>query len=500
MQPEPDPAPHAPAADAGRNAPTASHWDRLPAEMRRAVLAAAGPLTQWTAGELADPTGSQVAGIWGDALALEWPLERLRGLPAAAVPAKTLLRAASPAALAAASRLRLHGHADDVAVAAVARGWLDWLPPEVASSPAALVLLAAAAGNTPLLEQWLAAAADPREAAAEAAVRAAAMGHVEAVAAVRGVLGGDRLPPAVLDTAAAAGELPLVCWLTLDTGDPCTTAAMDGAAANGHLAVVEFLHENRLEGCTAAAMDLAATNGHLDVVVWLHTNRTEGCSEAAIDGAVRNGHVDVVKYLWPQRPYQPFPRVVYEAAFNGHTRVLEWAVATDPDMLRGYVMLEKVGKGGHIDTINWALANYPDVSRGEVIGGALEYLNIEIAEQLLGCRFEDSDTSGTLYYAAIDSLNIPLIKRFLVGRDSRTVKRMQERIVLTAIRRNAPHMLHWAFDEFPNVARNVIWTDRTEVKGCVRRPILLSIEEYAAMRGTTVDRLVAPQWMMRTTQ
>ncbi|KAL2912718.1 hypothetical protein HK105_207826 [Polyrhizophydium stewartii] len=415
MQPEPDPAQHAPAAAAGRNAPAASHWDRLPLEMRRAVLAAAGPLTQWTAGELADPTGSQVAGIWGDALALEWPLERLRGLPAAAVPAKTLLRETSPAALAAASRLRLHGHADDVAVAAVARGWLDWLPPEVASSPAALVLLAAAAGNTPLLEQSLAAAADPRGVAAEAAVRAAAMGHIEAVAAVRGVLGGDRLPPAVLDTAAAAGELPLVCWLTLDTGDPCTTAAMDGAAANGHLAVVEFLHENRLEGCTAAAMDLAATNGHLDVVVWLHTNRTEGCSEAAIDGAVRNGHVDVVKFLWPQRPYQPFPRVVYEAAFNGHTRVLEWAVARDPDMLRGSVMFKTVGAGGHIDTINWALANFPDEARTEMICEALRNLNIEIAEQLLGCRIEDSDTT-------IDSLNIPLIKRFMVGRDSRTVK------------------------------------------------------------------------------
>ncbi|KAL2912683.1 hypothetical protein HK105_207791 [Polyrhizophydium stewartii] len=472
MQPETDPASHAPAADTGRNAPTASHWDRLPAEMRRAVLAAAGPLTQWVQGELVDPTGSQVVDMWGDALALEWPLERLRGLPAAAVPAKTLLRETSPAALAAASRLRLHGHADDVAVAAVARGWLDWLPPES-----------------------LAEAADPREAAAEAAVRAAAMGHVEAVAAARGVLGGDRLPPAVLDTAAAAGELPLVRWLTLDTGDPCTMAAMDDAAANGHLGVVEFLHENRLEGCTVGAMDLAATNGHLDVAVWLHINRTEGCSEAAIDGAVRNGRVGVVEYLWRHYPHRPSNGAMTDAAFNGHTPVLEQIRAIRSELLPEHDICSSAAAGGHIDTIDWVLASIGDHSRADMVVSALQSSNVAAAEHLLGCGIEQSPNNVNNFYAAVHSLNAALIRRFIIGRDLKTRRWILRATIKQALSGCTPHLLRWAFEEYPSETRRVVrWLVAKQEK-TTRQWFRAFIRSYAADRGTTTNRLAGPAWL-----
>ncbi|KAL2918085.1 hypothetical protein HK105_202499 [Polyrhizophydium stewartii] len=467
----------------------------LPAEMRRAVLAAAGLLTQWVQGELADPTGSQVVDMWGDALALEWPLERLLGLPAAAVPAKTLLRAASPAALAAASRLRLHGHADDVAVAAVARGWLSWLPPEAASSPAALVLLAAAAGNTPLLEQSLAAAANPREAAAEAAVRAAAMGHVEAVAAERGVLGGDRLPPAVLDTAAAAGELPLVRWLTLGTGDPCTTAAMDGAAANGHLAVVEFLHENRLEGCTVGAMDLAATNGHLDVVVWLHTNRTEGCSDVAIDGAAAAGHVDVVQWLALHRSEGATLLAAKGAASNGHIPVLEWIKSRKPELLDPHI-LECAAQRGDIDTVEWILAHVDGSVKYMAVMSAAINGQTALLMHLLKDRIDDPNVVSQIFDAAVHSGNLALIQRLMQRQGTSQRHSMQQIAVQLAVHQEKQRVFDWALDTFPGEARREIRRELSQKENNMGTATLRHLKAYARSRGTTVSALIGPGWLL----
>ncbi|KAL2916506.1 hypothetical protein HK105_203939 [Polyrhizophydium stewartii] len=267
----PDPAlsvapPAAPAAAApawlGR-----SHWDRLPRELRAAIIDAAGPLTKLTTGTLraSGLFGSrQVALLWRDALACDWTGD-IRTLPRVDlynscfhdIRSRRMFEQVRSAGLAADYMLRR---------VAIRRGWADLLDFD---EPDALAEEAARQGALWLLAELVDVRRVVRPSSSQAAA-AAYHGRLDVVQWLHERMQDEPWYDNVMADAATSGSLALVVWLHERRGISPSDSALGQAVSCGHLHIVRWLLEHGANRCDSHSVRLAAQRGHLDVLMYVH--------------------------------------------------------------------------------------------------------------------------------------------------------------------------------------------------------------------------------------
>jgi hypothetical protein len=103
---------------------------------------------------------------------------------------------------------------------------------------------------------------------------------------------------ALVNAAAASGDVDIVESLCELTAGPYRGAALRLAAANGHVEIVKYLVRGKPKlKSTNAVIAAAAENGHFAVVEFLHTKHTERCDGEAVRRARANGHIAIVERL-----------------------------------------------------------------------------------------------------------------------------------------------------------------------------------------------------------
>ncbi|CAN0111514.1 unnamed protein product [Phaeothamnion confervicola] len=163
---------------------------------------------------------------------------------------------------------------------------------------------------------------------------------------------------ALLEAAAARGDVPMLRWLmtmAVASGElaAAAAAAMAGAAANGHLEALQLLEPLLPEGTSCmAAVRAAARCGRIDCLRFLHERGLGGGSDVggsdgsggeADDGAVKAergtaldeaagaGHLHVVAFLHKLLPAGSAAAALALARRNGHASVAAYLVATEPE-------------------------------------------------------------------------------------------------------------------------------------------------------------------------
>ena len=171
--------------------------------------------------------------------------------------------------------------------------------------------------------------------------------------------------------AAQNGNLELVKWLILESGQPvdatvANNAAVRWAAKNGHLDVVRWLVKESGQAVDVTDLDnyalrASAQNGHLDVVRWLVKESGQAVdvtsvNNSAVCWAATNGHLDVVRWL-----------------------VLESGQPVDVTA-NNNVCLQHAAKNGHLDLLKWIFSDLdvaPKIEMRLLIGCAVEKEQIE---------------------------------------------------------------------------------------------------------------------------
>nr|KAJ3418267.1 hypothetical protein HK105_000126 [Polyrhizophydium stewartii] len=218
--------------------PRASHWDRLPAELHDAVLAAAGPLTAMLCGRIADPRALPPPlqrRMWADALDLDWR-GHLRRLPRPWLDPADLARARSSVVFARACwAVATPRNSADLLRIGARLGWLAALPSLHND------LIICDLDRFSFQSRWR------RLVAGEVAMWA--------------------VEPHELRRLAEYGMVDVLRWC-LDNL-PATiwpAGCLADAVYGGHLETVKLLLETRDEVCSGEAFSYACRHGFADVV------------------------------------------------------------------------------------------------------------------------------------------------------------------------------------------------------------------------------------------
>ncbi|KAL2914008.1 hypothetical protein HK105_206451 [Polyrhizophydium stewartii] len=376
----------------------ASHWDRLPREVKDNVLLSAGPLTQLLLGWTPAATSTHDAGtrttrhleheLWHDAFAGDWQgdLALLPATFATWLPHTAFRAIRSRRMLARVADLARHPP-DMLQYAAITNVWVDAIDlrdPNAALFKAALCGAAWLAallvdGQCPLADVAAAARAVPRprgdgsfsEQALAREIDTCLLLHLDAGRAVVHLRSKTRAVLKEVHSVEAAmhGHINVLAFIlarhrrltppstigavTSHSSVPWGTDVMDKAATCGHLRTVQWLHEAGAR-CTTRAMDSAASNGHLEVVEWLHNHRTEGATTDAMDLAATFGRLRVLVWLYTNRHEGATTAAMDGAAENGHLHVLKWIYRCTPFRCTEDALLA-AAESGHVDVVAWLL-------------------------------------------------------------------------------------------------------------------------------------------------
>ncbi|KAL2919418.1 hypothetical protein HK105_201063 [Polyrhizophydium stewartii] len=245
-----------------------SHWDRLPAELRSAVLDEAGHFTRFINGallpaELRSLRPTAVESVWKDAMACDWQGD-LCLLPWANPRSVCFLPTHTRTMFA---RLKTGGFCDPVVLRIVAlqSRWPDL----VDESNIMEVLLLAATYD---VMWYLRDAIDERKLALpdKATIEAAAvMGHLDCFKFLAERMPDQSWQKTILADAVQSGKLDFIVWVSENFACELTDDEVDFAADDGHLGIVKWLVETRNASCSDYAITESAINGHYDTVVYL---------------------------------------------------------------------------------------------------------------------------------------------------------------------------------------------------------------------------------------
>ncbi|KAL2913133.1 hypothetical protein HK105_207371 [Polyrhizophydium stewartii] len=312
------------AAAAAALPPGASHWDRMPAELRHMVLEAAGTLTKFAAGvvlpaELQSLSMAQQDELWRDVFECDWQGD-LKSLPSPFGLSACFTSVRSRAMLA---RIRAAGIADAQTLGRVAirNGWTDELDH-----------------------------AKP-ERLAEAAAREGAVWLLAELVDVRKTAQVDWMHASMAAMAGHADTVRFVCERM--PAKHCGAYLVDCAAANGHVGVAEWLHGRFGAKCSRGAADDAAGNGHVHALGWLEQHMGVQCTADAVAKAARGGRLHVLQHLASTRPHLLRDAGTIDAAAAGRdVRVLKWLhargmLAASQDSVRALV------KDGAAESVEW---------------------------------------------------------------------------------------------------------------------------------------------------
>ncbi|KAL7746687.1 hypothetical protein RI367_007966 [Sorochytrium milnesiophthora] len=104
--------------------------------------------------------------------------------------------------------------------------------------------------------------------------------------------------PDTLEEAVSGGcTLPTIRWVIRHYPDQMSQDVLLTTVKQSWVAAIEYFHTLSNAPFWPAVMDTAAAYGNLDLVRWLHQNRTEGCTAEAMREAARAGYLSIVKFL-----------------------------------------------------------------------------------------------------------------------------------------------------------------------------------------------------------
>ncbi|KAL2913566.1 hypothetical protein HK105_206868 [Polyrhizophydium stewartii] len=278
-----------------------SRWDRLPREMKHAIIESSGPLTKFTTGYLPWSEVNTLHEVdheqmWRDMLETgltdcfdmipvlveplkDWEFAKLRG--------RALFDRFAELDI---PRMRR-----SLQVAAAVNGWLDELAWD---RPKPLSMVAATAGAMPVL---------------------------------LALVDGCGCPLADTPAAAAGDGGGCPFWRT--HGQPrvgLTAEHAEQAAMGGHVEVVQLVHQRLGTGRSwgTHVADYAAANGHERVLAWLRAERPNAsqCSRAGANGAAANGHVHILRSLAEHQLWLFKPDIVPDAARAASVASLDFLV------------------------------------------------------------------------------------------------------------------------------------------------------------------------------
>nr|KAJ3410560.1 hypothetical protein HK105_002882 [Polyrhizophydium stewartii] len=123
-------------------------------------------------------------------------------------------------------------------------------------------------------------------------------------------------------------------------------------------------------------------------------------------------------------------------------------------------------------------------------------MNFDTAESLIGSSIETNVEAYRDYFRNVaQSGNPELVRRFMAGwsHNPKRQKSVLHWAVKEALDQRQRYLLRWAFDTYPQETwRLVQWQMGFEVRHGTQQWFDAFIREYAADRGTTIDRLAGP--------
>ncbi|KAL2919131.1 hypothetical protein HK105_201404 [Polyrhizophydium stewartii] len=359
-----------------------NEWDRMPAEVQRMILDAAGPFTQFVNGLLlrADLNGlseQQQLQVWQEAADADWQGD-LRMLP-------SLNRASSlPSIRTRAFYSRLNAVCDheDLGCVAIRNGWTDMLD---FRNPELLADCAALEGDIQLLREFF----DVRKIVRPSqplVCCAAQNGHLDCVQFLYERMPDEEWDEEVGENAARIGNLDLVVWLRKHHPE-----CVDSAATYG-----------------------AAQGNHMHIVRWLVDNVCDECDEDVIFDALESNNLEMAEFLCIM-----FPGILAKAKHSPYRdpvasdiRVIEWLDARG--LIKPRSLLRHLAGEGKIDVLDWACERFQvELQEGD-LEDAWDHPHNAVLKQAYerGVPFTDLSAKEAVDYSNTE------IMSWIISRDS----------------------------------------------------------------------------------
>ncbi|KAL2911754.1 hypothetical protein HK105_208757 [Polyrhizophydium stewartii] len=324
-----------------------NEWDRMPAELQRAMLNAAGPFTKFVNGlllaaELRALPKQQLEQLWQDASDADWK-GRADHLPWTDITSTSLKLRRSLLDRIAAKHRAMH-----VFRVATRNSWTDMLDFERCDD---LSQAAALEGAVWLLDELI----EKRRTVAPSMLlvhMAASGGHLDAVRFLIERIPHDALPYWVGASACESGNLDLVIWLKEHHVSCLGPSALAGATRCNHMHIARWLVENTDVECDVRAFELAASSDNLEMLQFLleHFPNLSGILNSG--GDFVSADMAVISWL-DERGLLNSAELVSHCVKMGKIDVLEWTL-----MRFGVVLEEKdleyAFHVGHDKLLRWA--------------------------------------------------------------------------------------------------------------------------------------------------
>ncbi|KAL2918961.1 hypothetical protein HK105_201231 [Polyrhizophydium stewartii] len=340
-----------------------SHWDRLPIELRDAVLAVATPQLAWfdrrrplldaEAASLAPPARRR---LWIEALETEWP-GRLDTLPFVHWDPSLTLAIRSRRMLArvcafweTSNQGDMHGV--DAQRLCIRRGWTDLL----CFRDAAVVAEAAAGEGATVILKALYRTFRLQGRLTDLVHRAAEGGNLETVQWLCGCSWSPTAssPSNAVYAAAGSGNLELVKWLVGNGHAIVGTMAVENAAEHGHLHIVRWLADKTVERLHACVFSRACTNGHVDVLEFLRVRYPEvfgRTTDHTFEGA---RHVHALAWLKQHCPHMGFEECLRRACCSDNVDAAAWILENTATRVRQDMVVAAL-KHGALAVLQWMI-------------------------------------------------------------------------------------------------------------------------------------------------
>ncbi|KAL2915892.1 hypothetical protein HK105_204594 [Polyrhizophydium stewartii] len=210
---------------------------------------------------------------------------------------------------------------------------------------------------------------------------AAAHGQLEVVKYLRSLSRDARWPPNLMGIAASSGDMELVAWLDKN-GCPCSPAAIDQAAGSGSVRIVRFLAEARGQVCTVQAFAAAFRNGHDSMLDFLRAKFPTVFEATTAETFELSNHTCSLRWLKKHRPELVCPEMLKRTIAAGNLSAVMWLVEIGGISITPALFHLALGRN-HTDIVEWMMTAKGFTIKSKVFGGSFHGCNTDTLAWLI---------------------------------------------------------------------------------------------------------------------
>ncbi|KAL2915896.1 hypothetical protein HK105_204599 [Polyrhizophydium stewartii] len=211
---------------------------------------------------------------------------------------------------------------------------------------------------------------------------AAAHGQLEVVKYLRSLSRDARWPPNLMGIAASSGDMELVAWLDKN-GCPCSPAAIDQAAGSGSVRIVRFLAEARGQVCTVQAFAAAFRNGHDSMLDFLRAKFPTVFEATTAETFELSNHTCSLRWLKKHRPELVCPEMLKRTIAAGNLSAVMWLVDEIGGISITPALFHLALGRNHTDIVEWMMTAKGFTIKSKVFGGSFHGCNTDTLAWLI---------------------------------------------------------------------------------------------------------------------